>query len=142
MPHAGCLFLPNLLHHIVQRGHNRQTVFASPADYRHYLDILKEFSMNLDIKVDAFCLITNHVNLLLDSGSDSERFSFLMKTLAGRMSRYRNKLEGRSGTLWEGRFKSSPVQTDTYLLKCCPNVGIDASEKINLSPSLSPPFFQ
>ncbi len=119
MPRTGRLILPDLPHHIVQRGHNRQTVFASSADYHYYFDILQEFSRSLEIKVYAFCLMTNHVHLLLDPGPDSERLSFLMKTLAGRMTRYRNKLEGRSGTLWEGRFKSSPVQTDTYLLECC-----------------------
>lgn len=119
MPRTGRLLLPDLPHHIVQRGHNRQTVFASHADCQYYLEILKEFSATLGIKVYAFCLMTNHVHLLLDPGPDSERLSFLMKTLGGRMTRYRNKLEGRSGTLWEGRFKSSPVQTDTYLLECC-----------------------
>ncbi|WP_417811119.1 transposase [Thalassospira alkalitolerans] len=119
MPRTGRTIVPNFPHHIVQRGHNRQTVFASDADFQHYLDDLRTVSQALEVKVYAFCLMTNHVHLLLDPGAHPDQLAKLMKTLAGRMTRYRNKLEGRSGTLWEGRFKSSPVQLDSYLLECC-----------------------
>ena len=119
MPRSGRVIIPNLPHHVVQRGHNRQTVFASDADFQHYLSDLRTVSTALDVKVYAFCLMTNHVHLLVDPGRQPDNLAKLMKTLAGRMTRYRNKLDGRSGTLWEGRFKSSPVQVDSYLLECC-----------------------
>ena len=61
--------------------------------------------------------MTNHVHLLL-APSDQKGLGLLMKRLAGRQTRYRNKLEGRSGTLWEGRYKSSLVDADQYLLAC------------------------
>ncbi|MBX2832519.1 MAG: transposase [Rhodospirillales bacterium] len=119
MPRTGRIIIPNFPHHVVQRGHNKQAVFASDADFQLYRDDLRTVSKALDVKVYAFCLMTNHVHLLLDPGTQPDNLGKLMKTLAGRMTRYRNKLENRSGTLWEGRFKSSPVQADSYLLECC-----------------------
>ena len=62
--------------------------------------------------------MTNHVHLLLAPDESTTGLSQLMKALAARATRYRNRLEGRSGTLWESRYKSSVVQTDTYLLAC------------------------
>jgi putative transposase len=62
--------------------------------------------------------MTNHVHLLLAPGDTASSLGQLMKALAARMTRYRNNLEGRSGTLWESRYKSSVVQSDTYLLAC------------------------
>ncbi|MSU94653.1 transposase [Pseudomonas mandelii] len=118
MPRMGRVVLPNYPHHVVQRGHNRQVVFAEPGDFQRYLDDLRELKTLYDVKVYAFCLMTNHVHLLLAPRDSAASLGQLMKGLAGRMTRYRNKLEGRSGTLWESRYKSSVVQTDTYLLAC------------------------
>lgn len=117
MPRTGRVVLPKYPHHVVQRGHNRQVVFADPADYRYYLNTLAEFKETLDVCVYAFCLMTNHVHLLLAPDTQSG-LGQLMKRLAGRQTRYHNRAEGRRGTLWESRYKSSPVQTDGYLLAC------------------------
>lgn len=118
MPRMARIVLPNYPHHIVQRGHNKQVVFAAPEDFQRYVSDLKELKHVFGVKVYAFCLMTNHVHLLLAPGEDTSGLGKLMKGLAGRMTRYRNKLEGRSGTLWESRYKSSVVETDTYLLAC------------------------
>ncbi|MDH7542220.1 transposase, partial [Pseudomonas aeruginosa] len=105
--------------HVVQRGHNRQVVFAEDEDYQRYLSDLRDLKDAFGIKVYAFCLMTNHVHLLLAPGDSLSGLAQLMKTLAARTTRYRNRLEGRSGTLWESRYKSSVVQSDAYLLACC-----------------------
>jgi putative transposase len=105
-------------HHIIQRGHNRQAVFASDADYQYYLDNLCEWKEKLGCKVYAYCLMTNHVHLIIDPGEDSGNLALLMKRVAGRQTRYLNKLEKRTGSLWEGRFKSSTISADAYLLAC------------------------
>ena len=117
MPRIARIVLPGHPHHIVQRGHNRQKVFAHEDDFARYLDDLQELKDVFDVKVFAFCLMTNHVHLQL-APSCAEGLGKLMKALAARMTRYRNKLEGRSGTLWESRYKSSVVQWDGYLLAC------------------------
>ncbi|KGE65080.1 MULTISPECIES: transposase [Pseudomonas] len=118
MPRMARLVLPNSPHHVVQRGHNKQVVFADTADFKRYLANLRELKTAFAVKVYAFCLMTNHVHLLLDPGEDPTALAKLMKALAARTTRYRNRLEGRSGTLWESRYRSSIVQSDTYLLAC------------------------
>lgn len=119
MPRSARIVIPNYPHHVIQRGHNRQTVFAGDDDYRYYFDNLAEWKDKLECKVYAFCLMTNHVHLIVDPGPDPERLGKLMKRVAGRQTRYVNRLEGRSGSLWEGRFKSSPIDSNSYLLACC-----------------------
>ncbi len=119
MPRMGRVVLPNYPHHVVQRGHNRQVVFTGEQDFCKYIDDLRELRDTFDVRVYAYCLMSNHVHLLLAPGENTCAVGQLMKGLAGRATRYRNRLEGRSGTLWEGRYRSSPVDTDTYLLACC-----------------------
>lgn len=119
MPRVGRVVLPDYPHHIVQRGHNRQVVFAQEDDFRNYLENLRELKALYGIQVFAYCLMTNHVHLLLQPGEAIADLGRLMKALAARTTRHFNRLEGRSGTLWESRYKSSPVQTDQYLLACC-----------------------
>jgi putative transposase len=118
MPRTGRIVVPGYPHHIVQRGHNRQVVFAAEADHRRYLGHLRELSRTFDVRVHAYCLMTNHVHLLLTPGEADGALARLMKALAGRTTRYRNRLEGRTGTLWESRYKSSVVESDRYLLAC------------------------
>jgi putative transposase len=118
MPRKARILVPNCPHHVVQRGHNRKAVFIADTDYEHYLENLKAFKEVFDIRVYAWCLMTNHVHLILEPGSDETTISLLMKRLAGRQSALVNKLEKRSGSLWEGRFKASPIQKEVYLMAC------------------------
>ena len=119
MPRRARIVLPNCPHHIIQRGHNRQVVFAGDGDYQYYLDNLREWKIELGCKVYAYCLMTNHVHLVIDPGDQAENLGLLMKRVAGRQTRYVNKIEKRSGSLWEGRYKSSPINANEYLLACC-----------------------
>ncbi len=119
MPRKARVLVPNYPHHIVQRGHNRKAVFVSDGDYRYYLDNLKEWKTKLGIKLYAWCLMTNHIHIVVEPGEDVTTVSELMKRLAGRQTAYVNKQERRSGSLWEGRYKASPIQRDSYLLACC-----------------------
>ena len=125
MPRAARITLPNYPHHVIQRGHNRQVVFTCADDYRYYLGNLAEWKTAYGCKVYAYCLMTNHVHLIIDPGEEPERLGQLMKRIAGRQTRYVNRLEGRSGTLWEGRYKSSPIENDAYLLACCRYVDLN-----------------
>lgn len=119
MPRSSRVICPNTPHHIVQRGHNRQAVFISDDDYRYYLKNLIYFKQEFNCRIYSYCLMTNHVHLIVDPGSKPELLSLLMKHVAGRQARYVNRLEKRSGSLWEGRFKSSIVSTVEYLAACC-----------------------
>lgn len=119
MPRKARILVPETPHHIIQRGHNRQTVFVQDEDYQYYLENLVECKQEFNCRVYAWCLMTNHVHLILQPGNDTEGLSRLMKRLAGRQTRCVNRLERRTGSLWEGRFKSSPIETEAYLLACC-----------------------
>ena len=112
------LFVPGLAHHIVQRGHNRNAVFVEDADYSFYLDNLIEWKNHYDVGVYAYCLMTNHVHLILAPRNQGDSVSRLMRRLSARQGRRVNRLEERIGTLWSGRFKSSVIDTDNYLLAC------------------------
>ncbi len=99
MPRMARAVLPRMLHHVVQRGHNRQVVFVGVEDYGWYMEGLCELSSALEIRVYAYCLMTNHVHLLLGPGEEVAPMGRLMKALAACASRCRTLLEGRSGTL-------------------------------------------
>jgi putative transposase len=68
MPCMGRLIIPNYPHHVIQRGHNRQSLFASDDDYLYYLDNLAEWKINLGCRLYAYCLMTNHIHLIVDPG--------------------------------------------------------------------------
>ncbi|SEA84777.1 putative transposase [Desulfuromusa kysingii] len=119
MPRTARIVIPDYPHHIIQRGHNRQVVFSAEEDYHYYLNNLAEWKEVYNCKIYAFCQMTNHVHLIINPGDNPENLGRLMKRVAGRQTRYINCQEGRSGTLWEGRFKSSPIDSNRYLLACC-----------------------
>jgi putative transposase len=105
-------------HHVVQRGHNRKDVFPTDADRRAYLRTLAQFRSELNIRVYGYCLMTNHVHLIIAPQESPASLSVLMKNLAGRHAQRLNKVYERSGSAWEGRFKCSPIKSDRYLLAC------------------------
>lgn len=119
MPRSSRIVVPHTPHHIVQRGHNRQTVFVSDDDFNYYRENLIEFKEKFGCRIYAYCLMTNHVHLVVDPGKNIESLGLLMKRVAGRQTRYVNKLEKRSGSLWEGRYKSSIISAREYLPACC-----------------------
>jgi putative transposase len=118
MPRRARVAFPNLPHHIVQRGHCRSDVFFSDFDRTDYLATLAECRETLRLKVFAYCLMSNHVHLIVDPGDDAANLSTLMKQLAGRHARRLNLRNSWSGSPWESRFKCSPIDTDRYLLTC------------------------
>ena len=105
-------------HHVVQRGHDRNVVFAENADYEYYLNNLIEWKSRYDVGVYAYCLMSNHVHLVLAPNSKGEAVSHLMRRLSARQCRRVNRREQRTGTLWSGRFKSSVIDTERYLIAC------------------------
>jgi putative transposase len=117
MPRRPRLALPNVPLHIIQRGNNRQACFYAEEDYRFYLDWLREYTDKTGCRIHAYVLMTNHVHLLM-SAERPESPGALMKALGQRYVQYVNRAYRRSGTLWEGRFRSCLTQEDGYLLAC------------------------
>jgi putative transposase len=102
--------------HVIQRGNNRQVCFAGEEDMKAYLNWLKHLSKKQQVDVHAWVLMTNHVHLLCTPWKE-HAVSRMMQSLGGLYVRYYNHTYQRSGTLWEGRFKSCLVQSERYLLE-------------------------
>lgn len=117
MPRRPRIRFSGMTVHVIQRGNNHTPCFFSEGDYRIYLHWLRELSIKTDCTVHAYCLMGNHVHLLLTSG-EPDSVSQLMKTLGQRYVQYINRTYERTGTLWEGRFRSSVVQDENYVLAC------------------------
>ena len=111
------LTLPGHPHHIIQRGNNRQVIFAAPADYQRMLDLLGENARRLGVSIHAYVLMDNHFHLLA-TPQLVDGLAQMMQAVGRRYVRYFNDAQGRTGTLWEGRYKSTLIQTDRYLLAC------------------------
>jgi len=109
------LNLPNIPQHIVQRGNNRQACFFSEDDYSIYLSKLREYSQKYDVAVHSYVLMTNHIHLLL-TPKESHGVSRLIQSLGSYYVRYINQTYNRSGTLWEGRYKSTLIDSNNYFL--------------------------
>jgi putative transposase len=104
-------------HHIIQRGNNRQDIFVSAADRRLFLDLLVEYAARFKVAIHAYVLMGNHVHLLA-TPETAEGIPQMMQGLGRRYVRLFNDSHGRTGTLWEGRYKSTLIQTERYLLAC------------------------
>lgn len=103
--------------HVIQRGNNRQACFVAEHDFQRYLEWLRDCARKTGCRVHAYVLMTNHVHLLL-TGERASAVSEMMKALGQRYVRYFNRQYHRSGTLWEGRFRSCPTETERYFLTC------------------------
>lgn len=117
MPRPPRISVPNTTFHVVQRGNNQARTFFEEQDYALYLALLEYACRRYQTQVHAYVLMTNHVHLLVTS-SLPEGVSRTMQYVAGRYVAKLNRRLGRTGTLWGGRFRSSPIDTDRYLLAC------------------------
>ncbi len=118
MSRTARLILPHFPHHVLHRSLNREAVFLGEEDYRFYLDSLWKGRRLFGVRVYAYCLMLNHVHLIVNPGSDPRNLSRFMKHLAGRQSGYMRRGTRDGGTLWEGRFRSSPITSHEFLLPC------------------------
>ncbi len=102
--------------HVIQRGNNRQACFVSDEDHGAYVAWLKEYAKKYGVDIHAWVMMTNHVHLLCTPQQEGA-VSRMMQALGRRYVRYFNFEYRRSGTLWEGRYKSCLVQAERYLLE-------------------------
>ena len=117
MPRAARCVIAGWPLHIVQRGINRNDCFFAERDYTAYLAYLHRYSIEFGCTLHAYCLMTNHVHLLLTPGAP-EACAQLMKSVGQCYVQGVNQRLARTGTLWEGRFRSCVVTSDTYVLTC------------------------
>jgi REP element-mobilizing transposase RayT len=102
---------------VIQRGNNRQAIFACAADYQMLLGLLDENAKKFAVAIHAYVLMGNHFHLLA-TPQTADGLPQMMQAVGRRYVRYFNDSQKRTGTLWEGRYKSTLIQTDRYLLAC------------------------
>jgi putative transposase len=111
------LTLADQPHHVIQRGNNRQAIFIDQADREMLLGLLGENAQRFGIALHAYVLMDNHFHLLA-TPSTAEGLPQWMQAIGRGYVRYFNNRHGRTGTLWEGRYRSTLIQADRYLLNC------------------------
>jgi len=117
MPRRPRIKLAEVPQHVVQRGINREPCFFAEEDYHFYLHWLQKSAADWHCAIHAYVLMTNHVHLLVTS-EQPDGIAKLMQSIGRRYVQYINHSYHRTGSLWEGRFKSSLVQVEEYLLTC------------------------
>lgn len=103
--------------HVIQRGNNRQVIFKKRADYEFFLEKLKDAAEKYDCDIHAYVLMTNHVHLLVTPYTDNG-ISKMMQVIGRYYVQYFNSRYNRTGTLWEGRYKATLIDTVNYFLTC------------------------
>ena len=111
------LTLAGYPHHIILRGNNRQAIFVDNADFQRMLALLQIHAQEQGVQVHAFVLMSNHLHLLLTPLEDKS-LPQMMQAVGRAYVLYFNKRHSRSGTLWEGRYRSALIQTERYFLAC------------------------
>lgn len=109
--------LPGQPQHVIQRGNNRCPIFFAPEDYDFFLLCLREASARHSCAIHAYVLMTNHVHLLV-TPVNADGISRLMQSVGRRYVQYVNFTRHRSGTLWEGRYKAVPMDSEAYVMTC------------------------
>jgi len=114
MPRLARIVIPGCHHHIVQRGNNRQDVFSGDDDRRRYLSILGEQSRRYALDIFGYCLMTNHVHLIVIPSTEKSLPQAIGRT-HWIYAQYHNRRQGRSGHLWQNRFFSCVLEQNHLL---------------------------
>jgi putative transposase len=118
MARLGRYFIAGQPLHVIQRGNDRRPVFFADEDYAQYRQWLIAASQDHGLSVHAHVLMPNHVHLLV-TPERAESLPKTMQSLGRRYVRYVNARHRRTGTLWEGRYRAAPVDSEEYLIGCC-----------------------
>lgn len=118
MARLGRYFLANQPLHVIQRGNNRSVIFFCEDDYERYRGWLAEAAADHGCAVHAYVLMTNHVHLLV-TPREPDSLPRAMQSLGRRYVRHVNAAHRRTGTLWEGRYRAAPIDSEAFFLACC-----------------------
>jgi len=110
-------FVPGCPQHVIQRGNNRSPLFLADIDYRVFLGVLQNAAQRYGCAIHAYVLMSNHVHLLVTPDQPTS-LPKTMQSLGRRYVPYVNMTYQRTGTLWEGRYRATLVDSDRYLLSC------------------------
>ena len=109
--------LPGQPQHVILRGNNRSIIFVAEEDYRFFIECLRQAAVQHGCAIHAYVLMTNHVHLLMTPGRE-DSIGKVLQSLGRRYVQYFNYTQKRTGTLWEGRYKATLIDSERYLLTC------------------------
>jgi len=107
--------IPGQPQHIIQRGNNRQAIFAAEVDYQYFRDAIIEAAGRFGLAIHAYVWMTNHIHLLA-TPTDTDSISKTFQSAGRKYVQYFNYTHKRSGTLWEGRYRATVVDSEQYML--------------------------
>lgn len=113
MPRVARFVIPDIPHHITQRGNYRQQVFFNDDDYRLYLDLLAEFAPKYRLSIQAFCLMPNHIHLVA-TPENKQSLSRTLQRVHCDYARATNLRHRRTGHLWQARYHSVPLDEEHF----------------------------
>jgi putative transposase len=111
------LTIPGLAHHVIQRGNNRQAIFAADSDYELLLQLFHEHAKAQGVAIHAYVLMSNQFHVLA-TPETADGLPRMMQSVGRRYVRHFNQVQARTGTLWEGRYRSTVIQAERYLMAC------------------------
>lgn len=117
MPRTPRMESSTRFYHVLARGHNRKAIFLDDQDHQNYLTIFARFKKQFPCLCHHFCLMPNHIHLLLEA-QRRELLTALMRRVQQRYQYHWRRRYGLVGYLWQGRFKSIPIEKESYLLEC------------------------
>jgi putative transposase len=118
MARAGRYFLREQPLHVIQRGNYREAIFFEDTDYERNADWLSAAATAYGCAIHAYVLMTDHVHLLV-TPDRADSLPRMMQSLGRRYVRHVNFVYRRTGTLWEGRYRAAPIDSEAYFLACC-----------------------
>ncbi|MBU0549676.1 MAG: transposase [Candidatus Omnitrophica bacterium] len=135
MPRTKRMLIEGVCYHIINRGNQKQRVFLKEGDYKKYLEIVKHYKKKFYFKIYAYCLMPNHVHLIIES-RDTKDLAKIMQGVTQVYSVWFNNKYNKIGRLWQGRYKSKIIEKDKYLIDCLKYIELNPIRaKIVASPS-------
>ncbi|MCX5677608.1 MAG: transposase [Candidatus Omnitrophica bacterium] len=116
MPRTARVFIENVCYHIIARGNKREAIFYDPTDFRTYLHLVHKYKLKFGCRIYAFCLMSNHIHLMLESPQGLKAMSSFMHGLHHTYAMIFNGRYKRVGHLWQNRYKNPIVLKDEYLI--------------------------
>jgi putative transposase len=117
MPRGPRIIIKNACYHIINRGNQKQQIFLDSSDFEKYLQLLKHFKRKFVTKLYGYCLMPNHVHMILEPRKPDE-LARLMQGLTQTYATWFNNKYKKIGHLWQGRYKSMIIHKDNYLIEC------------------------
>lgn len=117
MPRTRRITVPGHPHHIFHQGHNGRMILKREEDFIKCQNDMRELKLAFNVQVIAYCLLPSQINLIINPGGSPRALSSFMRALSGTITHHRNREDNSAGTVWGGRFRSSPVQPKLWLLR-------------------------